>query len=281
MTRRRLIRFVLGSGAVLAMCGASPDGVAAARKPVTHTVTIDGSRFEPETLSVVARRHGGVGQQGPRGPHRDLETRSIRFGPHRARQVVEIQTQARRRFRLHLHVSPDDERNASRQVITSATLPASLSTSASTRVSVTLPARFLADRHVFEDRRPLAEALRDFGHGDLSIDRVRSPFDYGIQPRRPADRKTDEALNAGRDRQPAHHGLLVRPSAEDDAPDCRAAAAPGGFDDPLALIAPIEPLDFPDIRLDPGVLKRADCVDHERRTHSRSYAAGCRPDASS
>ena len=54
MTRRRLIRFVLGSAAVLALCGASPDGVAAARKPVTHTVTVDGSRFEPETLSVVA-----------------------------------------------------------------------------------------------------------------------------------------------------------------------------------------------------------------------------------
>ena len=34
------------------MYGASPGAVVAARKPVTHTVTIDGSRFEPETLSV-------------------------------------------------------------------------------------------------------------------------------------------------------------------------------------------------------------------------------------
>jgi plastocyanin len=54
VTRRRLIRFVLGSAAVLAMRGVSPDRVAAARNPVTHTVTIDASRFEPETLSVVA-----------------------------------------------------------------------------------------------------------------------------------------------------------------------------------------------------------------------------------
>jgi plastocyanin len=30
------------------------DIAAAARKPVTHTVIIDGSRFEPETLSVMA-----------------------------------------------------------------------------------------------------------------------------------------------------------------------------------------------------------------------------------
>jgi len=54
VTRRRLIRVLLESGAVLAVCGVSPNRIAAARKPVTHTVTIDGSRFEPETLSVVA-----------------------------------------------------------------------------------------------------------------------------------------------------------------------------------------------------------------------------------
>jgi plastocyanin len=38
----------------LAMCGALTDMAAAARKPMTHTVTIDASRFEPETLSVMA-----------------------------------------------------------------------------------------------------------------------------------------------------------------------------------------------------------------------------------
>jgi plastocyanin len=54
VTRRRLIRVLLGCAAVLAVCGVPPDSVAAARKPVTHTVTIDASRFEPETLSVVA-----------------------------------------------------------------------------------------------------------------------------------------------------------------------------------------------------------------------------------
>jgi plastocyanin len=54
VTRRRLIRVVLESVAMLALSGALPLGLVAARKPVTHTVTVDGSRFEPETLSVVA-----------------------------------------------------------------------------------------------------------------------------------------------------------------------------------------------------------------------------------
>ncbi len=109
-------------------------------------------------------------------------------------------------------------------------------------------------------------SARDLGHGDLSTDRVRSPFDHGIQPRRPADRKTDEAMNAGRDREPAHHGLLVRAAAKDDAADCRAPAAPCRFDDLLAILATIESLDFPDIRLDPGVLQRVNRLDHQRRT---------------
>src|SRR5207245_10676578 len=49
-------------------------------------------------------------------PHRELETRCIRLGPHRPGQVVEVQTEARRGLRLHLHLSSNDERNASGQV---------------------------------------------------------------------------------------------------------------------------------------------------------------------
>jgi plastocyanin len=52
VTRRRLIRLVFRGVAVPAMCGAVSGGVVAARKAVTHSVTIDGSKFEPETLSV-------------------------------------------------------------------------------------------------------------------------------------------------------------------------------------------------------------------------------------
>jgi plastocyanin len=50
--RRVMVRFA--AALALAICGAPTDIAAAARKPVTHTVTIDGSRFEPETLSVMA-----------------------------------------------------------------------------------------------------------------------------------------------------------------------------------------------------------------------------------
>jgi len=52
VTRRRVLRVLLGSAAVLTVSGAPPDSAAAARKPVTHTVTIDASGFEPEMLSV-------------------------------------------------------------------------------------------------------------------------------------------------------------------------------------------------------------------------------------
>src|SRR5689334_10761116 len=115
---------------------------------------------------------------------------------------------------------------------------------------------------MLEDRRPLAEAPRDLGYGDLSTDGVGSPFDHRIEPRRPADGKTDEARDARRDRQPAHHGVLVRPAAEDDAADGRAAAATCRVDDLLAILATIESLDLPDIRLDAGVLQRVHRLDH-------------------
>jgi plastocyanin len=54
LTLRRVMRLALGFAAVLVVCGAPPDEAAAARKPATHTVTIDGSRFEPDTLTVAA-----------------------------------------------------------------------------------------------------------------------------------------------------------------------------------------------------------------------------------
>jgi hypothetical protein len=39
---------------------------------------------------------------------------------------------------------------------------------------------------MLEDRRPLAEAFRDPGHGNLATERLGSPLGHGIQPRRPA-----------------------------------------------------------------------------------------------
>ena len=48
----RVRRGILVCAAVLVMSGALPEMAAAARKPVTHTVTIDASRFQPDTLTV-------------------------------------------------------------------------------------------------------------------------------------------------------------------------------------------------------------------------------------
>src|SRR6266849_5156933 len=104
--------------------------------------------------------------------------------------------------------------------------------------------------HVLEDRDPLAESLRDQRHGGFPTDRVLTPLHHGIQPCRPTDGKTDEAMDTGRDREPPHHGWLVRPTAKDDAADCRAPTPPRRFYGPFAILATIESLDFPDIRLD-------------------------------
>jgi plastocyanin len=48
-----MMRPALGSAAILVMCAVSPDEAAAPRKPATHTVAIDASRFEPDTLTVM------------------------------------------------------------------------------------------------------------------------------------------------------------------------------------------------------------------------------------
>ena len=134
---------------------------------------------------------------------------------------------------------------------------------------------------VLEDTRPLTEASSDSSHRGLPRDFVSAPRRHGLQPCRPADRKTDEAMDTRRDVEPAHHRLLVRPAAEDDAADRRAAVAPRRFDGLLAILATIEPLDLPDIRLDAGVLKRADRVRSSASDAARDRTPrGC-PDASS
>ena len=45
----------------------------------THTVTIEGMRFQPEVLDRRTRRHDRVGQQGSGSSHGDVEGRRLRF----------------------------------------------------------------------------------------------------------------------------------------------------------------------------------------------------------
>ena len=58
-------------------------------KPQTHTVTIEGMRFQPEVLNVAPGRHDRVGQQGPGSSHGDVQDRQLRFEGNSGRQVLE------------------------------------------------------------------------------------------------------------------------------------------------------------------------------------------------
>ena len=59
-------------------------------KSKTHTVTIEGMRFQPEVLTVAPGDTDRVGQQGPGSSHGDVEGRRVRFEGHSGRQVLEI-----------------------------------------------------------------------------------------------------------------------------------------------------------------------------------------------
>ena len=80
-----------------------------------------------------------------------------------------------------------------------------------------------------------------------------------------ADREADEARHTGRHRQPFAHFLIVLAAAQHDAADLIAAAGARRRHDRLAILAPIEAFDLPEIRLDAGVLQLADGLDHQAR----------------
>src|SRR5207247_7169783 len=72
-----------------------------------------------------------------------------------------------------------------------------------------------------------------------------------------------ESRDAGGRRQPVAHLLGVLASAQDDAAHRVATAPARGGDDPLAVLAPIKPLDLPDVGLDLRILKLLDGLDHQ------------------
>ena len=115
---------------------------------------------------------------------------------------------------------------------------------------------------VLEDTRPFTEASSDSSHRGFPRDFVSAPRRHGLQPCRPADRETDEAMDTRRYVDPAQHRLLVRAAAEDDAADPRTSIALRRIDGLLAILVTIEPLDLPDIRLDACILEGADRSDH-------------------
>src|SRR5690349_16067398 len=106
----------------------------------------------------------------------------------------------------------------------------------------------------FEDIHELAIALRHRLDGLFPRDLLGAPVDQRLPEHGAAHGETDEARHGGRGRQPLMHLIVVLAAAEDDAADLVAPAAPRGRHHLLAILAPVEPFDLPEIRLDARIL---------------------------
>src|SRR6476661_834501 len=112
-----------------------------------------------------------------------------------------------------------------------------------------------------------AIAPRDFGDSLLARRFFAPPGDQRIPKSRTADRKADEARHTGRHREPVSHFLIILAAAENDATDPIAAGRPSRCYNLLAILAPIETLNLPQIRFDAGVLELVDGLNHQARPH--------------
>src|SRR5215475_3583410 len=118
-----------------------------------------------------------------------------------------------------------------------------------------------------EQAYELAIAPRDFGDDLLARCFFAPPGDQRTPESRAADRKADEARHTGRHRKPVSHFLIVLAAAENNATDPVAAGRPRRCYNLLAIVAPIETLNLPQIRFDAGILELMDSLDHQARPH--------------
>jgi hypothetical protein len=133
----------------------------------------------------------------------------------------------------------------------------------------------LAEVCPLEQIYELAIAPRDFGDNLLARRFFAPPGNQRIPESRAADRKADEAWHTGRNRKPVSHLLIVLAAAENDAIDPIAAGRPGRCYNLLAIVAPIETLNLPQIRLDAGILELAPRPSSE--AVPRDHRPSCRP----
>src|SRR5262249_25123734 len=118
-----------------------------------------------------------------------------------------------------------------------------------------------------EQAYELAIRPRDFGDGLLARRFFAPPGNQRISESGAADRKADEARRSGRHRKPVSHLLVVLAAAENDATDPSTASRPGRCHNLLAIAAPIETLNLPQIRFNAGVLELVDGLNHQARPH--------------
>src|SRR5438876_3955995 len=117
-----------------------------------------------------------------------------------------------------------------------------------------------------EDVHELAVSTRDLGDGVFACAVLGPPLDERLPEVRPPDGEADEPGDAGCRREPLAHLLVVLAPSQDNAAHPGPATPARGGHDPLAVLAPVEPFDLPDVRLDLGILELLDRLDHQPRT---------------
>src|ERR1700733_4957147 len=105
----------------------------------------------------------------------------------------------------------------------------------------------------------------DLGNGLIACRLFAPPSDQRIPENRAADRKSDETRDSRRDFEPFAYFPSVRAATENDAADIISPAGAGRRCDALAILAPFEPFDFPQIRFDAAVLELLHGFHHQAR----------------
>src|SRR5439155_8043530 len=106
------------------------------------------------------------------------------------------------------------------------------------------------DFFFFKDVHKLPVAAGDLGHSGLPRGLLDAPVNERFPEGRPPHSEADESRYHGRRRQPCAHLFVVLATAQDDAAHLVASALPRRSHHFLAVRSAIEPLDFPDVRLD-------------------------------
>src|SRR5215468_2085719 len=117
----------------------------------------------------------------------------------------------------------------------------------------------------FKSVHKLAIAAGHLIHRGLPRRLLVAPVDKWLPEVGPTHGETDKAWHAGRRRQPFAHLFVVFSTPQDDAADFVATTLTHGRHNLRAVLAAVQPLDLPHVRLYLCVLKLLDALDHKSR----------------
>src|SRR6516162_1284579 len=115
---------------------------------------------------------------------------------------------------------------------------------------------------LLENAYKFSVAARNCRNGFFSRDFACAPINERLPEICTAHSEANETGNASRIRQPFVYLFLVLATAQNDAADALTASLARSCHHLLAVLPPVEPFDFPNIRLNVLVLELFDRVNH-------------------